>query len=88
MERPKTTFRKKLIPDPDAIATGQVWKHRLSRTIEPYVTIERIEMSEPPIIYYSRMRAGPYGYPHLRTYSAGIQEFLRLYEFQPNGKPR
>lgn len=87
MEKEKTTFRKKVIPDPDVVATGQVWRHRLSRVVEPYVTVVRIEMSEPPIIRYTRIRKGPYGFPYLRTYAARLDEFLRLYEFQPNGRP-
>ena len=79
-----STFRPKRIPDPPVLVQGQLWKHRLSTKVSPYVTVDKIDVGEvPPTVYYyclgkDRNRVAVKAW--LKTMP--LPEFLRVYEYQ------
>lgn len=82
-------LKPKEVPDPPVIATGQVWRHRLSTTKSPLVRIDRIDMGEsPPRVFYFRL-VQPNGpkqkskKPKLKLHSIVLPDFLCRYEYQP-----
>lgn len=85
---PRSRFAPKVNPDPPVLVQGQVWKHRLSITLSPFVRIDRIDAGErPPRVYYFRMYSQfpqrPDADVQLKLFTMSLPEFLRVYEYQP-----